>query len=48
MIFNKSDLIKKINDLIDKFNRENKDKKLDIKANLLDVNISKNPGTIIL
>jgi phosphomevalonate kinase len=45
---NKSDLIKKINDLIDKFNRENKDKKLDIKANLLDVNISKNPGTIIL
>ena len=45
---NISDLIKKINDLIEKFNRENKDKKLDIKANLLDVNISKNPGTIIL
>ena len=45
---NISDLIKKINDLIEKFNQENKDKKLDIKANLLDVNISKNPGTIIL
>ena len=43
-----SDLTKKINDLIEKFNQENKDKKLDIKANLLDVNISKNPGTIIL
>ena len=45
---NISDLTKKINDLIEKFNQENKDKKLDIKANLLDVNISKNPGTIIL
>jgi len=45
---NISDLIIKINDLIEKFNQENKDKKLDIKANLLDVNISKNPGTIIL
>ena len=45
---NESELIKNINDIIDNFNSKNHDNKLNIKANLMDVNISIIPGTIIL
>ena len=45
---NESELFKNINDIIDDFNKKNNDNKLNIKANIIDVNISKIPGTIIL
>ena len=45
---NESQLFKNINDIIDDFNKKNNDNKLNIKANIIDVNISKIPGTIIL
>ena len=45
---NEPELIKNINDIIDDFNSKNHDNKLNIKANIIDVNISKIPGTIIL
>ena len=45
---NESQLFKNINDIIDDFNKKNHDNKLNIKANIIDVNISKIPGTIIL
>ena len=45
---NESELFKNINDIIDDFNKKNHDNKLNIKANRIDVNISKIPGTIIL
>ena len=45
---NESELIKDINDIIDNFNSKNHDNKLNIKANLMNVNISIIPGTIIL
>ena len=45
---NESELFKNINDIIDDFNKKNNDNKLNIKANLMDVNISIIPGTIIL
>ena len=45
---NESELFKNINDIIDDFNKKNHDNKLNIKANIIDVNISKIPGTIIL
>ena len=45
---NESELFKNINDIIDDFNKKNIDNKLNIKANIIDVNISKIPGTIIL
>ena len=41
-----SGLIKDINNIINDFNIENNNKKLNIKANLLDVNIAKIGGTI--
>ena len=42
------DFIKIINDIIEKFNEQNQNNKIDIKANILDVNLTKIPGTIIL
>ena len=45
---NEPELIKNINDIIDDFNSKNHDNKLNIKANIIDVNISKIQGTIIL
>ena len=45
---NESQLFKNINGIIDDFNKKNNDNKLNIKANIIDVNISKIPGTIIL
>ena len=45
---NESQLFININDIIDDFNKKNNDNKLNIKANIIDVNISKIPGTIIL
>ena len=45
---NESDLVKNINDIITKFNYENQDNILNIKANLLGVKISKIQGTSIL
>ena len=45
---NESELFKNINDIIDDFNKKNNDNKLNIKANIIDVNVSKIPGTIIL
>lgn len=42
-----SELIKDINNIINDFNLENNNKKLNIKANLLDVNIAKIAGTIL-
>ena len=45
---NNIDLIKEINDIINNFNIENKNKKLNIKANIFQVNFPKAPGTIIL
>ena len=45
---NESELINDINKIINEFNLENNKKKIDIKANLLDVNIAKNPGTLLL
>ena len=40
-------LIKEVNNIISNFNNKNKDNKLNIKANLLNANIPKCPGTII-
>ena len=45
---NESELFKNINDIIDDFNKKNIDNKLNIKANIIDVNISNIPGTIII
>ena len=45
---NESELFKNINDIIKDFNNKNHDNKLNIKANIIDVNISNIPGTIII
>ena len=44
---NKDELISEINKIINEFNEENKNKKIDIKANILEVNISKDFGTLL-
>ena len=45
---NESEMIKNINNIISDFNSKNHDNKLNIKANIIDVNISKIQGTIVL
>ena len=45
---NESEMIKNINNIINDFNSKNHDNKLNIKANIIDVNISKIQGTIVL
>ena len=44
---NKDELTMEVNKIINEFNEENKNKKIDIKANILEVNISKDLGTLL-